>query len=72
MFLSLCQAVGIIVKGAFNQRHGISTMARNSPEDYCIYLICDESIECGENITIGRLYTNVESFLKNWERVSNV
>ena len=43
-----------------------------SIEDYSIYLICDENIECGENITIGRLYTNVESFLKNWERVSNV
>lgn len=38
-----------------------------SIEDYCIYLICDESNTC-----VGRLYTNVESFLKNWEWVSNL
>lgn len=36
-------------------------------EDYCIYLICDEGSTC-----VGRLYTDVESFLKNWEWVSNL
>lgn len=52
-----------------------------SIEDYCIYLICDAktcyytgigNFTDERNTCVGRLYTNVESFLKNWEWVSNL